>query len=270
MKKEALKNITYIFLVVSIVFSASPFFANAHELIPQGVLDYIAENPEATPSEIDAYFASNSSTGVKNTTSGEALLQATYANKGLLETIKDFLTLGVGHVLSGLDHVLFILLIILSATGLVGLIRAATVFTVAHSITLILSVLGVVTLSPKLVEPIIAFSILYMALVGFFLKKKNGEQNDRYQSITIFLFGLFHGLGFAGIVTEIGIPDGQLLPALLAFNGGVEIAQLLVIIAVFPFLYVSKGKTWYPRFEKIIRILFACLAALWVVERLFI
>ena len=268
MKNKCVKTAANVFLTLFMAVLVIPASVSAHELIPPAVLDYIEEHPNATPAEIDEYFAANPSAGVKNTASGQALLEAAQANKGLAETIFDFLTLGVGHVLSGLDHVLFIFLIILAAATLGRLLWYATAFTIAHSITLILTALGVISISARITEPIIALSILYLAVSGVVLAKKGIESKKKNEVITIFLFGLFHGLGFAGIIAEVGIPKNNLIPALLAFNGGVEIAQLLIVAAVFPFVYLGRKKAWYPMVVNVLRIITAVLALFWVVERL--
>jgi hypothetical protein len=142
-----------------------------------------------------------------------------------LETARRFLALGVTHILpGGLDHVLFVLGLALLSPRLGPLLAQVTAFTVAHTLTLALSSYGVVQLSPRVVEPLIALSIVYVAVENVVSPKLRASR-----IVLVFAFGLLHGLGFAGVLGEIGLPEGQRLTALLAFNIGVELGQLGVI-----------------------------------------
>jgi hypothetical protein len=144
---------------------------------------------------------------------------------GRLETFRRFLALGVTHILPwGLDHVLFVLGLALLSPKLGPLLAQVTAFTVAHTLTLALSSFGVVRLSPQVVEPLIALSIVYVAVENVVSPKLR-----RSRLVLVFAFGLLHGLGFAGVLGEIGLPEGQQVAALLAFNVGVELGQLGVI-----------------------------------------
>ncbi len=144
---------------------------------------------------------------------------------GRLETFRRFVALGVTHILPwGLDHVLFVLGLALLSPRLGPLLAQVTAFTVAHTLTLALSSYGVVRLSPQIVEPLIALSIVYVAVENVVSPKLRPSR-----VVLVFAFGLLHGLGFAGVLGEIGLPEGQQLTALLAFNVGVELGQLGVI-----------------------------------------
>lgn len=143
-----------------------------------------------------------------------------------------FLVFGVEHLLGGIDHVLFILGLMLLVRDLKRLILVASAFTIAHSITLGLTVLDVIQLPRGPVEACIALSILFLA---FELTRPNAEQPSiarRHPELIAFGFGLLHGLGFAGALSDLGLPTGQVIPALALFNIGVELGQLVVIAVV--------------------------------------
>jgi hypothetical protein len=147
---------------------------------------------------------------------------------GAGETLRRFLALGVTHILPfGLDHVLFVAGLALLSPRLGPLLAQVTAFTLAHTLTLALSSYGVVSLPSRLVEPLIALSIVY---VGVENAVSSRVRTSRV--VLVFTFGLLHGLGFAGVLAEMGLPDRHHLLALLAFNVGVEIGQLAVIALV--------------------------------------
>ena len=149
-----------------------------------------------------------------------------------LEVAADYWRLGTIHILEGADHLLFVLALLLIVSGLGELVKAVTAFTVAHSITLALATLGVVHMPAAPTEAIIALSILFLATE--IIHKHNGQISltERYPWVIAFAFGLFHGLGFAGALSEIGVPQHEVPLALLMFNVGVETGQLLFIAVV--------------------------------------
>ena len=144
----------------------------------------------------------------------------------------DYWRMGTIHILEGVDHLLFVLALLLIVSGLGELVKAVTAFTVAHSITLALATLGVVHMPAAPTEAIIALSILFLATE--IIHKHNGQISltERYPWVIAFAFGLFHGLGFAGALSEIGVPQHEVPLALLMFNVGVETGQLLFIAVV--------------------------------------
>ena len=155
---------------------------------------------------------------------------------GALDHARDYLHLGIEHIFTGYDHVAFVFGL-LAVAGAAGLRRGArrilgvvTAFTLAHSVTLIASALGWVQLSPRIVEPAIALSIVYVGVENMV----NREPQHRF-ALT-FGFGLVHGFGFASVLKEIGLPQKGLLLSLVSFNVGVEIGQLVVVAAVLPLL----------------------------------
>ncbi len=142
-----------------------------------------------------------------------------------------YLKLGVGHILSGWDHIFFILGFIVIASNFSSLVKNISGFTLSHSITLALAATGIFFLPAKIVEPLIALSIVVVGLLGLF----NIEKVSKFW--LIFFFGFFHGLGFAGAIAEVGFPKIGFLTALVGFNFGVEVGQLLIVCLVYPFIY---------------------------------
>jgi hypothetical protein len=147
---------------------------------------------------------------------------------GAGETLRRFLALGVTHILPfGLDHVLFVAGLALLSPRLGPLLAQVTAFTLAHTLTLALSSYGVVSLPSRVVEPLIALSIVYVGLENAVSPRLRPSR-----LVLVFAFGLLHGLGFAGVLAEMGLPERHHLLALLAFNVGVELGQLAVIALV--------------------------------------
>lgn len=147
---------------------------------------------------------------------------------GAGETLRRFLALGVTHILPfGLDHVLFVAGLALLSPRLAPLLAQVTAFTLAHTLTLALSSYGLVSLPSRVVEPLIALSIVYVGI-----ENALSPHLRRSRLALVFTFGLLHGLGFAGVLAEMGLPERHHLLALLAFNVGVEIGQLAVIALV--------------------------------------
>ena len=182
-----------------------------------------------------------------------------------VETALLYTKLGVEHILPmGLDHLAFVLALLLSSTALRPLIIQISLFTLAHSVTLILGVLGILVLQGTWVEVAIAFSIVFVAVENIFIKSLR-----YWRSLIVFCFGLLHGLGFAGALSELGIPDNHFISALLGFNVGVEIGQLSFALVVFFILYKFMKKDWYFRF--IVApgsLMIAALGCYWIIERL--
>ena len=186
-----------------------------------------------------------------------------------LEIAGDYWRMGTIHILEGVDHLLFVLALLLIVSGIMPLLKAVTAFTVAHSITLVLATLGVVNLPAAPTEAIIALSILFLA--SEIVHKHNGETGvtERYPWLIAFIFGLFHGLGFAGALSEIGVPQHEVPLALLMFNVGVETGQLLFIAAVLGLIAMLKRLpltapqgTW-----RLLPYSIGSVAAFWTIQR---
>ncbi|EKN66481.1 hypothetical protein BABA_15267 [Neobacillus bataviensis LMG 21833] len=174
-----------------------------------------------------------------------------------------FFKLGMLHILTGYDHLLFLFALLLRKQTFKQYAAIVTSFTIAHSITLSLAVLGVITLPSRFVEAVIAFSICYVALENIFRK----EIRHRW-SIT-FVFGLIHGLGFASILKEMAIPKSHLAVALVNFNLGIEFVQLSIVLLLLPLLaYLFKLKSS----RKIVTYgsyAIVAMGAIWLVQRVF-
>jgi hydrogenase/urease accessory protein HupE len=159
----------------------------------------------------------------------QATVPATQSGSGVAAT---YLGLGVEHILLGYDHLLFVLGLLLIAANLTQLLKAITAFTAAHSITLAAAVLGIVRVPPKPVEAAIALSIAFVALEIIHARAGKIGLAAKAPWIVAFAFGLLHGFGFAGALSEIGMPEGHIPVALLFFNLGVEAGQILFVAAV--------------------------------------
>lgn len=178
----------------------------------------------------------------------------------------DYLKIGYTHILpKGLDHILFVLGLFLLSTRLKPLLWQVTAFTLAHSVTLALGLYGVVNISPSIVEPLIALSIVYVAVENIMTNKLHA-----WRPFIVFAFGLLHGLGFAGILTEIGIPRSDFILGLISFNVGVELGQLTVILLAWLAVGWAMKRNWYRTRIAIPASLFiAIIGAYWFVERTF-
>ncbi len=148
------------------------------------------------------------------------------------QVARTYFELGVGHILTGWDHLLFVIALVLLLRRGGVVVRAATAFTIAHSLTLIGAALGLIGLAQAPVEALIALSIVFLAVE--IVKQRGGtlRLSERAPWVIAFLFGLLHGFGFAGALREIGLPEGDVPTALLTFNLGVEAGQLIIIAAL--------------------------------------
>ncbi len=153
-----------------------------------------------------------------------------------------FFFLGVEHILSGYDHLLFLLGLLLPGGGLLALTKIITAFTLAHSVTLSLAVLNLVALPDRLIEAVIALSIAAVAAENLFL-----QPTVRRRWLVSFCFGLVHGFGFSSALRELGLPTHGLLLSLFGFNAGVEAGQALVVAVALPLLVVLRHTRWEKR-----------------------
>ncbi len=156
------------------------------------------------------------------------------------QVLLDYFIIGAEHILFGWDHLLFVIALVLLVREPWPVIKAATAFTIAHSITLVATTLGYAGLPSRPVEALIALSIVFLAVeVALILREPERQTwTRRFPWVVAFAFGLIHGFGFAGALAEIGLPQGEIVQALLAFNLGVEAGQLLVIAVLICLLTV--------------------------------
>lgn len=184
------------------------------------------------------------------------------------DVVKNYFVIGFTHILpKGLDHILFVVGLFLLSAKLKPLVWQVTAFTVAHTITIALGVLGLVRISPSIVEPLIAASIVYVAVENIFTDKLN-----RWRPFVIFAFGLLHGLGFAGVISEIGLSTDRFIASLISFNVGVEVGQLSVIAICFAVVGFWFGnKSWYRNVITIpTSIVIGLIGCWWFYERVFL
>lgn len=181
------------------------------------------------------------------------------------EVFVDYIIAGFDHIIpKGLDHILFVIGLFLLSTQLRPLLTQVTMFTLAHTITLALGALGYVNVPGDIVEPLIAASIVFIAVENIFTDKLTP-----WRPFVIFAFGLLHGLGFASVLGDYGLPSGQFVPALIAFNIGVEIGQLAVIALCFLAVGIwFRNKDWYHKVIVIpASLAIAIMAFYWVLDR---
>lgn len=195
------------------------------------------------------------------------------------KVLYDFIKHGIWHIWIGFDHILFIISLLLPSvmilnsrrqweavgdfkSALLFVVKVITLFTVAHSVTLSLSALGIIKLPVRLVEAVIAASIIVVALNNIF------PLYNRRIWIVVFVFGLFHGLGFANVLEPLGAERNSLLTALIGFNLGVEIGQLAIIAIVFPLLYLFRRWRYYqPVVLTFGSLALIAIASFWLIER---
>ena len=185
------------------------------------------------------------------------------------DTVITYIVLGVEHILVGLDHLLFVACLVYISGSRKKLLLTITGFTVAHSITLVLAATGVLTIPLPPVEAVIALSIVFLAWE--IAKNKKGSLSLTYPILVSSSFGLLHGFGFASVLADIGLPETEKLLALLCFNIGVEIGQLLFVGALFlGFFILSKLYRSLSLETLRVPVSYACgsLASFWVLERL--
>ena len=160
--------------------------------------------------------------------------------RGGLATFSDFVRIGIEHILGGTDHLLFLLTIIVAAVGWRYWLAVVTSFTVAHSITLTLSVFGIASIAPEIVEPSIAASIVAMAALNFWRGAVVEKNAQWVQVMVVFACGLLHGFGFASAIGETGIDTNNRFATLAGFNIGIEIGQFLFLSAALLIIAVAK------------------------------
>ena len=182
-----------------------------------------------------------------------------------LNAFLDYIPVGFEHIIpKGWDHIIFVLGLFFFSTKLRPLVWQISAFTVAHTFTLALGSIGYIKIVPEIVEPLIALSIVFIAVENIFF-----DRLSKWRPIVIFIFGLLHGLGFASVLGEFGLPDGFFIAALLGFNLGVEIGQLTVVLLAFITLgYWFNKKDYYQiSIANPISIIIGLVGAYWFIER---
>tara|TARA_B110000305_G_scaffold120621_1_gene135360 strand:+ start:657 stop:1829 length:1173 start_codon:yes stop_codon:yes gene_type:complete len=195
-------------------------------------------------------------------------LNAAYTPKPFTQVATEYTVLGFEHIVpKGIDHILFVLGLFLLSVKLRPLLLQVTAFTLAHSITLGLTIYGVISLSPSVVEPLIALSIVAVGIENMFVKTVKIRR-----VVVVFLFGLLHGMGFAGVLSQLGLPESDFATALVFFNIGVEAGQLFVIAVAFLCVFwLLKKQQLYRQWVVIpVSALISLIGLYWTYERLFL
>lgn len=181
------------------------------------------------------------------------------------QNLLNYIFVGFDHIIPlGLDHILFVIGLFLLSTRLKPLFWQVTAFTLAHSITLAMGVLGILIIPGSIVEPLIAASIVYVCIENIFM-----THMSKWRTMVIFLFGLLHGQGFAGALTEFGLSPNNVISGLIGFNLGVELGQVTVILICFLLVgFWFSRKPWYRGVVVIpVSFVIAMIGAYWVLER---
>ena len=172
-----------------------------------------------------------------------------------------YFNLGFDHLLKGVDHIVFLICLIFLVYGFINLVKVVTAFTVAHSITLSLSFLGIVTISQSVIEALIALTIIFVALDAV------DNKNKKFPWYYAFGFGLLHGFGFSGALSEIGINNNELALSLLFFNVGIEIAQLAIIPIPFLIVYFLNNNKIFQNIKYLIAMSIGGIGVFWFIDR---
>lgn len=184
------------------------------------------------------------------------------------DVIQTYTVLGIEHILLGIDHLLFVLALIMITKGKWRILKTITSFTLAHSITLSLAALGIVKFPGPPVEAVIALSIVFLAME--ILKNLKGEATltSKKPWIVAFTFGLLHGFGFAGALSEIGLPQTEIPLALAFFNIGVELGQIIFVVVMLLLIYLLNFKKQWPvSLKKVPAYAIGSVAAFWMIQR---
>lgn len=257
--------------IVSIfgVFQFTPH-VHAHELIPQVIVEFIKQHPNATPQDIHQFVQMSAPVFASKFKNIDDLMKLVRnQNTNWLDNAYDFIKLGINHILSGQDHILFVLSLLLIVASLREMVRITSAFTVGHSISLVLAGFGLLVVSPRIVEPLIALSITFVAFTTVFLKGTRFELKTAHKLGTVFFFGLFHGLGFAGLLKELAIPTDKFLSSLFSFNVGIELGQLIIVAVGLPIILLVRKTKYHEHLIKIAAFIIGTVGLVWAVQRIF-
>ncbi len=191
------------------------------------------------------------------------------AQRSAWQVAGDYTVLGVEHILSGFDHLTFVFALLLIVSGARRLLITVTSFTLAHSITLAAATLGMMWVPGPPVEATIALSILFLASELVKVNRGQASMTAQYPWIVAFVFGLLHGFGFAGALSDVGLPQNEVPLALLMFNVGVELGQLFfIIVIIFLIMVLRKVRTKWPVWiHQLPAYSIGGIAAFWLIER---
>ena len=185
--------------------------------------------------------------------------------KSKINTFFEYIVVGFEHIIpKGWDHIVFVLGLFFFSSKFKPLVWQISAFTLAHTFTLALGSLGYINIVPEIVEPLIALSIIFISIENIFIKELS-----KWRPIVIFIFGLLHGLGFASVLGEFGLPNGFFVPALIGFNVGVEFGQLTIVLLAFVFIgYWFNKKDYYESsIAQPISAIIGLIGVFWFIER---
>ncbi len=193
---------------------------------------------------------------------------------GTFEVVRTYTVLGIEHILIGIDHLLFVLALLILVTDTRRLIATVTAFTLAHSLTLVAATLGWLRIPGPPVEATIALSIIFLAVEIIHMRQGRASLTAQRPWLVAFAFGLLHGLGFAGALAEVGLPQTSIPTALLCFNLGVEIGQLLFIGVILALIAAARSVAHHVGLRapiwawKVPPYLIGSVASFWLIERI--
>lgn len=228
------------------------------------------DNIEKDKVEVLFYFNENDISYFNKINSKNSIAKID-SNIATTTIVKEYTFLGIKHILMGYDHLLFILGLLFIVIGFKNLVKTITSFTVAHSITLGLSILGYVVVETRFIEALIALSIIILAVEIIYTLHGKGGLLSKYPWVIAFFFGLIHGFGFAFVLMELGLPKSQLTLALLFFNVGIEVGQLLFIglmIFIYMILKNSLSNDKLLRGKVLLVYIIGSMASYWLIERI--
>ncbi len=210
------------------------------------------------------------STIVTTYESGRLVGERVFGQEASAPSIPGMIAAGFRHILTGLDHVLFVIGLALLGGGWKNVLKVLTAFTAAHALTLACTAMGVVHANPRLVEPLIAASIVALAVEGLRERRTPDQTNLKYQIAIAFGFGLVHGLGFAGGLVELGASGGPLIRNLVTFSAGIELGQLLVLALPLTVIALAARHrpSALPRFSFAASVGLGMIGSFWLAERL--
>lgn len=265
-----IKNFGLVLVFLFCTLCAVPYYSQAHELLPKALLEYVEQHPDATSDQIEAFVREQTPEFAEKYKDKEKIIDIVRDRQtSFWDNMYDFTKIGIHHILSGLDHILFVISLILVFVSMREVLRLTLTFTLAHSIALVLAGTGLLVLSSRIVEPIIALSISFVALTSVFFGHRHWIGDMKAKLIMVFAFGLFHGLGFAGLLQEIHVPDEKFISSLFAFNIGIEVGQLVTVCIALPLIFLGRKKLWYPYVVKTAAILIGALGIFWAIQRAF-
>jgi hypothetical protein len=259
-----------LFTLAALVFCLLPSGqAFADPVLPQALVQYVQDHPNATQEEIRQFMDGKTPETAKQ----EKLLQLARSpdTANFWRNCLSFLVLGITHILTAPDHICVVLSILLTFVSLRRTVWLLSCFTLSHSITLILAGSNILRVSSLIVEPLIALSIAYVAFTTVFLAPRFPFfAKDRARALTVLAIGFIHGMGFAGVLQEVAVPQGLVpfLGSLLSFNVGIDIGQICIVLITLPLILLARGRTWYPQAIRAAAGIISIVAMVWFVQRI--